>query len=105
MPTPEERFPISDDTTSAEATPPPPPRTGITAGGLIALIALALFGAFIIQNLETGTVNLLWFDVDLPVWLLLVIVFVLGVTVGWFSKSRKVARKRRAAAAANAANS
>lgn len=95
---------MSDDTTSAEATPPSPPRTGITAGGLIVLIALALFGAFIIQNLETGTVNLLWFDVELPVWLLLVIVFALGVIVGWFSRSRKLARKRREAAA-KAANS
>lgn len=86
-------------TTNDPPTSVKPPRAGITAGGLIVLIALALFGAFIIQNLETGSVDLLWFNVELPVWLLLVIVFVLGVIVGWFSKSRKVARKRREAAA------
>lgn len=91
---------MSDDGTVREAPPhPQPPRAGITLGGVVAGLALAAFVVFIFQNLETRSVTLLWFDVDLPIWLLLVIVFTLGVIVGWFAKSRKVARKRREAAA------
>jgi uncharacterized integral membrane protein len=91
---------MSDDRPTAEVTEPiVPPKTGVTPGAVIALLSLALFVVFIIQNWDMGAVTLLGFDVELPVWLLLMIVFALGFIVGYFARSRRLARKRRQAAA------
>jgi uncharacterized integral membrane protein len=73
-------------------------RSGVTVGGVIAVLALVVFGIFVFQNRESGTVTLVGFDVEMPVWLLSVIVFLLGAIVGYFLKARRVRAKRRAAA-------
>jgi uncharacterized integral membrane protein len=77
----------------------PEQRSGVTLGGVLAVIALAIFGIFVFQNMEAGTVTLLWFNVEMPVWLLAVIVFLLGAIVGYGLKTRRVRAKRKAAAA------
>jgi uncharacterized integral membrane protein len=77
----------------------PEQRSGVTLGGVLAVIALAIFAIFVFQNMEAGTVTLLWFDVEMPVWLLSVIVFLLGAIFGYGLKARRVRAKRKAAAA------
>ncbi len=78
-----------------QSASPEPSRVGITPGVVLALISLVLFGVFIAQNRETRSVTLLGFDLELPGWLILVIVFSLGLLVGWVARARRLARKRR----------
>jgi uncharacterized integral membrane protein len=58
--------------------------------GLLGLI-------FILQNLDTISVEFLWFEFEAQLWLLLVIFAVIGAVVFWGVQRRRAARKARAA--------
>ena len=73
-----------------------PRESSFNVGRIIALLALIVFLVFVLQNTQDSNVELLWMTVNLPVWLVAVILFVLGVIVGYYSKSRKVRAKRKA---------
>jgi hypothetical protein len=59
---------------------------------------LGFFGlVFILQNLETISVNFLWFDFRAQLWLLLVIFACIGAAVFWGVSRRRAARRAKAA--------
>jgi uncharacterized integral membrane protein len=58
--------------------------------GLLGLI-------FILQNLDTISVQFLWLDFRAQLWLLLVIFALIGAVVFWGVQRRRQARKARAA--------
>lgn len=68
----------------------------LTVGKVLALLGLAAFVAFIIQNSQTSNIDFLWLTINLPVWLVGVIIFLIGALIGYYSKSRKVKAKRKA---------
>lgn len=68
----------------------------LNVGRIVALIALVVFLIFILQNTQEISIQLIWMTVTFPVWLIGVIVFVLGVIVGYYTKSKKVRAKRKA---------
>jgi uncharacterized integral membrane protein len=53
------------------------PRT--VAAGVVTILALI----FIAQNREEGTIEFLFLDVDVGLWLALAVTFLLGIAVGW----------------------
>jgi uncharacterized integral membrane protein len=60
--------------------------------------ALALLGLiFILQNLDTISVDFLWFTFRAQLWLLLVIFACIGAAVFWGIQRRRAAKKARAA--------
>jgi uncharacterized integral membrane protein len=71
------------------------PEGGVGAGMIIAGIAMALFLIFVLQNLESGTVEFLWMELEMPKWIFLLVVFALGVIVGYYSKVRRIKRKAK----------
>jgi uncharacterized integral membrane protein len=73
--------------------------SGIRAGAVVTLVALALLVIFIIQNTNEANITFLTFDATTPLWVLAVVFFVLGTLVGYFVKARRVRRKRKEAAA------
>jgi uncharacterized integral membrane protein len=68
----------------------------LTAARVFALFILAAFLVFILQNSADHSVRFLGWVVTLPFWLVGVIIFLLGVLVGYSVKSRKVRAARRA---------
>ena len=58
--------------------------------GLLGLI-------FILQNLDTISVDFLWFTFKAQLWLLLVIFACIGAVVFWGIQRRRAAKKARAA--------
>jgi uncharacterized integral membrane protein len=59
---------------------------------------IALLGLiFILQNLDTISVDFLWFSFKAQLWLLLVIFACIGAVVLWGVQRRRAARKARAA--------
>jgi uncharacterized integral membrane protein len=82
---PPERFGSSDDTKAQLRRFGPP-------------AVLALFGLiFILQNLDTISVDFLWFTFRAQLWLLLVIFACIGAVVFWGIQRRRAAKKTRAA--------
>jgi len=73
-----------------------PSESSLSIGRVIALVGLALFVAFIIQNTQDSDVRFLWMDIQLPVWMVAVLIFVIGALVGYYSKVRKVKAQRKA---------
>lgn len=68
----------------------------ITAGRVVALVALAAFLVFILQNTTDTTITFLGWDFTLSFWMVGLIIFALGWVVGYFVKSRKVRARRKA---------
>ena len=56
-----------------------PPR--VAGGGIIAILVLI----FILQNRDTYQVNFLWLNIESPLWLWFLIMFVAGGVVGWIA--------------------
>ena len=54
-------------------------------GLLIAVVAIA----FILQNRDTVSTNLLVFEFRAPMWVTLLIVFVAGAAAGWLLQRRR----------------
>jgi uncharacterized integral membrane protein len=55
----------------------------IGTGRLIAIIAVAALAAlFVLQNFQSVPVKFLTFEFDLPLWLVMVVLFVLGMVLG-----------------------
>jgi uncharacterized integral membrane protein len=77
----------------------PEPRSAISVGTVFALIAIALFVVFIVQNMDSIGIRFMGVDVVAPTWLVSLIVFALGFVVGYVVKTLRVRKKRRAAAA------
>lgn len=73
------------------------PRTGggttLTPKRILVLAILALAVIFVIQNADSGRVTLLFWDLTMPGWLWMAVLFLAGVTVGsvfpWFRKRAK----------------
>ncbi|WP_206447474.1 lipopolysaccharide assembly protein LapA domain-containing protein [Agrococcus sp. KRD186] len=64
----------------------------------LAIILVALVVFVVIQNgLVTGTatVAVLWAQISLPTWLLVVILVLIGAIVGWMFARNRAARNRR----------
>ena len=58
---------------------------------------IALFGLiFILQNLDTISVEFLWFTFKAQLWLLLVIFAGIGAVVFWGIQRRRAAKRARA---------
>jgi uncharacterized integral membrane protein len=61
---------------------------GIGTGRLIAIIVVAALAAlFILQNFQTVPVKILTFELNLPLWLVMVVLFVLGMLLGGAARS------------------
>lgn len=59
------------------------PEGGMGAGAIIAGVASVLIIVFIPQNLESGTIQFLWVDLEMPKWIFLLVVFGQGAIVGY----------------------
>lgn len=55
----------------------------------LALILVALAAIFVAQNRERVRVHVLWVSVDSPMWILLTIIFVIGIVIGLLLHRRK----------------
>ncbi len=55
----------------------------------VALILVALAAIFIAQNRERPRVHILWITVESPMWLLLTVMFVVGILVGLLLRRRR----------------
>lgn len=66
--------------------------SSIRPGQWIGLIALALFIIFVVQNTNDGSMEVLFWELTLPVWVFFVGVFLLGAVFGWFAKGRRAKR-------------
>ncbi|MCI0424785.1 MAG: LapA family protein [Actinobacteria bacterium] len=91
----EEERPVRD---VREMLEPEKRSTGLSPTAIIAIIALALLAVLVAQNTEEAVVTFLGFTQPLPLWLLSVILFLLGMIVGYALKARRERAKRRAAA-------
>lgn len=58
----------------------------ITWRGIVVIVIVFVLGLFAVQNFQTAQVNLFGATLDIPVWLLVIAVFVLGVFLGGFVK-------------------
>jgi lipopolysaccharide assembly protein A len=65
----------------------------------LAIVLVVLLIVVAIQNgvgNDQATIFLLWTQVDMPTWLLVLIVFLIGGVVGWiFARNRAARRARR----------
>ena len=71
-------------------------RTGLRLGPIFGLGVLALFLVFIFQNGDESDIHFLWFDLALPIWVLVIVIFALGIMFGWFAKWRQGRDKQAA---------
>ena len=55
----------------------------------VALILLALAAIFVAQNRERVGVHVLWVTVESPMWLILTIIFVVGLLIGLLLHRRR----------------
>lgn len=67
-------------------------RSLVTPPRIVALVVLVLFVIFTLQNRDDATIQLLLFEVTGPLWLTLLLSFVLGAAVAWLLVDR---RRRR----------
>ena len=74
-------------------------RSGISPGAVIMIIAVALLGIFVAQITKDVQVSYLGFNLTMSLWLLTLIIFGLGMLVGYGVKTKRVRDKRKAAAA------
>jgi len=65
----------------------------VTPRLVLALVLIAVAVLFIVQNRETATVNLLWFDFDIRLWVALLLVFLGGMASGALLWRRRAARR------------
>ncbi|HEX9762991.1 MAG TPA: LapA family protein [Acidimicrobiia bacterium] len=77
----------------------PEARSGVSPGVVIALIAIALVVIFVLQNMDSTNITVLWWDAETPLWLLALVIFALGFLAGYLVKTRRVRRKRKEAEA------
>ncbi|MCU0265657.1 MAG: LapA family protein [Actinomycetia bacterium] len=68
-------------------------RPKVTPRLVLALVLIAVAVLFIVQNRETATVNLLWFDFDMRLWVALLLVFLGGMASGALLWRRRAARR------------
>lgn len=64
----------------------------------LALVLILLLVVVAIQNAvgaDSATIFLLWGQLTMPTWALVLIVFVIGGIVGWVLSRNRAARKRR----------
>ena len=66
---------------------------GLRPGQIVAGVIGILFIVFVLQNFESGSINFLWLDITMPVWVLTVIVFAMGIIFGWMAKIGSDRRK------------
>jgi uncharacterized integral membrane protein len=70
-------------------------RGGISVGAVFGGVAAVLALIFIVQNTESSTVNFLFWEFDLPVWVWALILFLLGGVTGYGFSWRRQRRRRR----------
>ncbi len=70
-------------------------KSGIPIWLIVAGVLLVLGAVFVLQNTENITMEFLWFELNLPLWVTLIIFFGLGFVLaeGWSYMRR---RRRRA---------
>ena len=56
-------------------------RTGLSAGAIATIVGLALLIVFMVQNTERVAVSFLFWDLDSPVWLMVLGAALLGAIV------------------------
>jgi uncharacterized integral membrane protein len=67
----------------ADTSPAPGARRNIEPRTVAAAVVILLVLAFVIQNGEKRTIEFLWFDIDVGLWIALTVTFLLGAAVGW----------------------
>lgn len=79
---------------------PPPAKKKSSARMVVVIVILAIALIFMLQNLESVNVNVLWLHPSMPAWLLMVIMFVLGMLLGGVVRGgfRRLRGKDKAAA-------
>jgi uncharacterized integral membrane protein len=71
-------------------------REGLSGTTIVAIVAVVLLLVFVLQNADDAKVDLLFWDVTLSLWAVIVIGAALGFLVGWFlGRSRMKRRDRR----------
>jgi uncharacterized integral membrane protein len=75
---------VSDENRPFDAVPPVKPRR-VGPGSIVgaSIVVLALIFSF--QNTETSIVEFLWMDLDAPIWVWFLMLFVLGIATGWLA--------------------
>ena len=61
----------------------------------VVLVALVVIGGF--QNTKATDVDFLWLNVEAPLWVWFVVLFFLGLGVGWIANFVRERRKRKRA--------
>jgi uncharacterized integral membrane protein len=60
-----------------------PTREGMNPKAIVAIVIAVLVVIFAIQNAETARIDVLFWGVDIPVWVVIAVTAVLGFVVGW----------------------
>ncbi len=104
----EDRYPEFEETPSdsVERVDVGDEPVGIAWGLIAFLIVVVLFIAFIVQNPERVTVEFLWLDMQLPIWVIVVTIVLLTLAldqiISYFYRRRK--RRQRAESLAREAS-
>jgi uncharacterized integral membrane protein len=86
------------DVTNDPVQPEPAPsRRRVSPVLVIAviLIVLVVIGGF--QNTDSSDVDFLWMDFSAPLWVWFLVLFLLGLAVGWIANMVRERRKRKRA--------
>ena len=73
---------IGEPTSKRRELGAPKQSKSITWRGVVIIIILALLLIFVVSNLQTVSVKILTWDVDVRAWALVMVPFVLGVLTG-----------------------
>jgi uncharacterized integral membrane protein len=57
---------------------------------IIGIIALALMGVFVIQNIEVVSVDFLFWSVEASRAIIYLVILLIGVFIGWLGKSLRM---------------
>jgi uncharacterized integral membrane protein len=69
-------------------------REGPSGKVLLLIVALVLLALFVLQNTNDADINFLFWDVQVPLWIVIVVSAALGVLAGWtLAKVRRGMRR------------
>jgi uncharacterized integral membrane protein len=58
-------------------------KEGPNAKTIVAIVAILLVAVFGLQNMDGADIDLLFWDVDVPLWIVIAVSALLGFVIGW----------------------